>query len=92
MCSILLIIFAPFRIGDEIEIQEPSANFSVRGKVVSINMLFTSLEVSDDISSNTVSNILRVPNNTFFQKYIRCIPGDGTESLKKYMARQQNIK
>ena len=46
LCSILLIIFPPFRIGDEIEIQEPTSNFFVRGKVVGTNMLFTSLEAT----------------------------------------------
>jgi small-conductance mechanosensitive channel len=44
LCSILLIIFPPFRIGDEIEIQEPTAKYSVRGKVISIDMFMTSLE------------------------------------------------
>jgi len=89
LCSVLLIIFAPFRIGDEIEIQEPTANFSIKGKVVSINMLMTSLETSDDSNSDSEATIMRVPNNIFFQKYIRCIPGKGTQSLKGYMAGQQ---
>lgn len=89
LCSVLLIIFAPFRIGDEIEIQEPTANFSVRGKVVSINMLMTSLEITDKDDAEAESNIMRVPNNIFFQKYVRCIPGKKTQSLKKFMADQQ---
>jgi len=92
LCSILLIIFPPFRIGDEIEIQEPTANFSVRGKVVSTNMLFTSLEVTDKESKEADGTILRVPNNVFFQKYVRCIPGRGTESLQKFVARSQEQK
>lgn len=89
LCSVLLIIFPPFRIGDEIEIQEPTANFSIRGKVVSINMLMTSLEITSDEDTDAEGNIMRVPNNIFFQKYVRCIPGKGTQSLKKYMAGQQ---
>ena len=89
LCSILLIVFPPFRIGDEIEIQEPSANFAIRGKVVSINMLMTSLEITNDTDPNGKSDTLRVPNNIFFQKYVRCIPGKGTQSLKGYMAGQQ---
>ena len=88
LCSILLIIFPPFRISDEIEIQEPTAKFSVRGKVVSTNMLFTSLEVTGD-KDEPDGTILRVPNNIFFQKYVRCIPGRGTESLQKFVARSQ---
>jgi len=89
LCSILLIIFPPFRIGDEIEIQEPTANFSVRGKVVSTNMLFTSLQATNGGGEEADGTILRVPNNIFFQKYVRCIPGRGTESLQKYVARSQ---
>lgn len=89
LCSILLIIFPPFRIGDEIEIQEPTASFSVRGKVVSTNMLFTSLEVTNKEDNEADGTILRVPNNVFFQKYVRCIPGRGTESLQKFVARSQ---
>jgi small-conductance mechanosensitive channel len=92
LCSVLLIIFPPFRIGDEIEIQEPTANFSVKGKVVSINMLMTSLEVPAETSSDSSSTIMRVPNNIFFQKYVRCIPGKGTQSLKKFMAEQQETE
>jgi small-conductance mechanosensitive channel len=89
LCSILMIIFPPFRIGDQIEIQEPSANFSVKGKVVDANMLFTTLEASSD-TNNTVDSILRVPNNIFFQKYVRVIPGATTESLQTYTARHQD--
>jgi small-conductance mechanosensitive channel len=89
LCSVLLIVFAPFRIGDEIEIQEPSASFSIRGKVVAIDMLMTSLEVADGDDSDAEVNIMRVPNNIFFQKYVRCIPGKKTQSLKKFMAGQQ---
>ena len=88
LCSILLIIFPPFRIGDEIEIQEPTSNFFVRGKVVGTNMLFTSLEATNP-EDEADSTILRVPNNIFFQKYVRCIPGKGTESLQKFVARSQ---
>ena len=88
LCSILLIIFPPFRIGDEIEIQEPTSNFFVRGKVVGTNMLFTSLEATNP-EDEADTTILRVPNNIFFQKYVRCIPGKGTESLQKFVARSQ---
>lgn len=88
LCSILLIIFPPFRIGDTIEIQEPSNDFHVRGKVTSINMLMTVLECEDD-SAPEGKCFLRVPNNIFFQKYIRCIPGKNTQSLQKYISNHQ---
>lgn len=89
LCSILMIIFPPFRIGDRIEIQEPSADFSVKGKVVGTNMLFTTLESSND-TDNSVDSILHVPNNIFFLKYVRVISGTDTESLQTYTARHQD--
>lgn len=89
LCSMLMIIFPTFRIGDRIEIQEPSSNFSVKGTVVATNMLFTTLETSNG-DDDTVDSILHIPNNIFFQKYVRVIPGTTTESLQKYTARQHD--
>ncbi len=88
-CSVLLIIFAPFRIGDEIEIQETTNEFFVRGRVIGINMLFTSLEATRETESGTEQTVLRVPNNQFFQKYVRRIPGQRTQSLKKFVSEKQ---
>ena len=47
LCSVLLIFFAPFRIDDEIEIQDPSSPVKVRGRVLDINLMFTILRVID---------------------------------------------
>lgn len=73
LCSVLIVVFAPFRIGDEVEIQDPGAAIVMRGKVRGINMIFTTLEPSAE-SSDTTGMIIRVPNNVFFQKYLRCWP------------------
>lgn len=88
LCSILMIIFPPFRIGDEIEVQEPSNEFFVRGKVDSINMMFTTLATLDD--EGDIVSLTRIPNSIFFQKYVRCFPGKLTQSLKGYIAREGN--
>jgi small-conductance mechanosensitive channel len=92
LCSILLVIFAPFRVGDDIEIQEPTASFSLRGRVTGMNMLFTTLELDGNDEASD-KEIMHVPNNIFFQKYVRCKPGRRTQSLKKYLAsqHQQNV-
>ena len=89
LCSVLLIIFPPFRIGDYIEVQEPSSDFNVKGIVSNMNMLFTTLETRSE--EDVIENIVRIPNNIFFQKYTRVIPGASTESLRKFTARQQDI-
>lgn len=86
LCSILLVIFAPFRIGDDIEIQDPSAPIVLRGKVMGINMFFTTIEEAGHDSDSQKSPSTRVPNNLFFQKYVRRWPGTGTQSLKSYLA------
>ena len=88
LCSVLLVIFAPFRIGDEVELMDTVSTVRLRGKVVDINMFFTTLEsVSTEESSEHERNtIMRVPNNQFFQKYLRRWPGEETSSLKHYLA------
>lgn len=86
-CSILLVVFSPFRIGDEIEVQDPTATVIMRGRVIGINMMFTTLQAIDEVHGET-ENLIRIPNNIFFQKYTRILPGRGTTSLKKYLAEQ----
>jgi len=86
LCSILLVIFAPFRIGDEIEVQDPAAPITIRGKVIGINMFFTTLQGNGSDETGVEAHLVRVPNNLFFQKYVRRWPGTGTQSLKSYLA------
>lgn len=86
LCSILLVIFSPFRIGDEIEVQDPAAPITIRGKVTGINMFFTTLQSNGNGQTETEEHLIRVPNNLFFQKYVRRWPGTGTQSLKSYLA------
>lgn len=56
LCTLVLVILKPFYVGDEIEL--PTAN--VRGKVVDLSLVFTTLE------SGPGETVL-VPNNMFFQ-------------------------
>ncbi|MDH5408230.1 MAG: mechanosensitive ion channel family protein [Gammaproteobacteria bacterium] len=83
-CSVLLVIFAPFRIGDEIELQDAAADIRVSGKVTGINLMHTTLVSLNDGEEE----VIRVPNNFFFHKYIRRLPGKRTKSIKTYMAEQ----
>ena len=79
--ALLLVIFSPFQIGDEIEILEPTtldpAKPGIRGRVVDISFLYTTLAEGGDGSV-----LIRLPNNMFFQKGIRCRKGRKTESLQ----------
>ena len=83
LCSVLLIIFAPFRIDDEIEIQDPASPVTMRGRVRDINLMFTTLRVTDEAG---VESLVRVPNNVFFQKYIRTWENRQSQSIRNYMA------
>lgn len=83
LCSILLIVFAPFRIGDEIEVIEPTATGQgLKGRVTGLNILFTTLEQRVEESDEIL--IVEVPNNVFFQKTIRRVlrSGESTSPLR----------
>lgn len=89
LCSVLLIIFAPFRIDDVIEIQDPASPVTMRGQVIDINIMFTSIRVTDDHEGES---LVRIPNNIFFQKYIRTWQGRHSQSLRSYMAQGDKDK
>lgn len=76
LCSILLVIFRPFQIGDEIEITEPVGGSCLRGKVMKFNIMYTTLLENLDGKEATTN----IPNNIFFQKAIRCLNGCKVDS------------
>lgn len=71
LCTVLLLVFLPFRIGDDIEIIDPvMAGEGLRGRVVNLNIFYASIQqVTDDRAS---ASIVRVPNTIFFQRAVRC--------------------
>jgi len=74
MAAFVLTAFRPFRIGDEVEF----VSDGVKGKVVDLTLLFTSLQSAD-------GDYYRVPNNMFFQKIFRCRPGTTTRELREQL-------
>lgn len=60
LCTVIIMIFRPFSVGDEIEF----VGESVKGNVSDLNFVYTTLEVGD-------GSVMQVPNNLFFQKVIR---------------------
>jgi len=83
-CALFLVIFSPFRIGDEIEIIEPAMldpqKPGLRGRVITISFIYTTVAETD---SEGYENLVHVPNNQLFQKAIRCRKGTNTSSLKE---------
>lgn len=83
LCSILMIIFRPFSIGDDIEIIEATGGKGLRGEVVNFNVLFTFLKEKND-TENTQA-VVQIPNNFIFQKTVRRREGKDTRSLDEYI-------
>ena len=70
LCAVLLLVFTPFRQGDDIEILEVTGGQGLRGKVVNLGMLYTSLQkMADDGSPE---GVVHVSNSLLFQKALRC--------------------
>ena len=67
-CSLLIFIMRPFRLLDHIELLEGGDKPGLRGQVIDVNLVYTTLEETDDEGRATV---LQVPNNLFFQRTTR---------------------
>jgi small-conductance mechanosensitive channel len=63
MCTFLILITRPFKIGDTIEF----SGENVKGRVVDLGMFFTTLKTEDDA-------FFQFPNNMIFQKTIKRYP------------------
>jgi len=80
LCSVMLILTRPFQVGDTIEVSGPG----LRGKVVNFTMLFTTLRADE-------GDLIRVPNNLFFQQPIRCAVSADAVPLDDQLLRERNI-
>lgn len=72
LCAVLILTVGPFRLGDVVEIIESAEKPVVKGRVIAINMLYTTLEESVESGP---APIVQVPNNLFFQKVVRRMRG-----------------
>lgn len=84
LCSFLIILFTPFRIGDEIEITEVVGGTGLRGKVVDFSIMYTSILESCEMPGEEKA-LIRIPNNIFFQKAIKRWKGEERKSLEKHL-------
>jgi small-conductance mechanosensitive channel len=66
--ALLLLIYRPFRVGDQVELLEPDGRVGVAGRVVDLNLFYTTLVEVGDAA-------VRIPNNAFVQKYCRVSRG-----------------
>jgi len=77
-CTFILILLKPFQVGDTLEFPGESIN----GIVVDVNLVFTTLRDAEGAE-------YRIPNNMFFQKVIKLLPGGGSISLGDQLYREQ---
>jgi small-conductance mechanosensitive channel len=68
LCAVLIMTVGPFRLGDMVELVESFDKPIVKGRVIDINLLYTTLEESADSGTGA---IVQVPNSLFFQKVLR---------------------
>jgi small-conductance mechanosensitive channel len=77
LCTLLILVYKPFSIGDDIAL--PSDNLS--GKVEDMNLMFTTLVDEKD-------GLVQIPNNQFFQKAICRKRGTPKETLYDRLTRK----
>lgn len=69
-CTLLIVMTRPFRLYDEIEILENGEKPGLRGQVVDLNLIYTTLR--ERASEGTqADSVLQVPNSLFFQRIVR---------------------
>src|SRR5690606_8540943 len=69
-CALLIFTMGPFRLGEVVELLENAEKPGVKGRVISINLFYTTLE---DLTGNegAAGTQLQVPNSLFFQRSVR---------------------
>lgn len=65
-CALLIFSMGPFRIGDLVEVIDSADKPGVKGRVMAINLFYTTLE-----DPETANALIQVPNSLFFQKSVR---------------------
>lgn len=78
LCTLMLILFEPFSVGDDLEIPGDS----VSGKVVDLTFMYTTLRSS-------TGEYVQVPNNMFFQKIFTRKAGTAPVGLSDQLRQDQ---
>jgi len=67
-CTLLIFTTRPFRLYDHIELLENGEKPGLKGQVVDINLIYTTLREPGDADGGSV---LQIPNSLFFQRSTR---------------------
>jgi len=76
---VLIFTVGPFRIGDVVELVDTLDKPGVKGRVIAINLLFTTLLEMPEAGGALV----QVPNSQFFQKSVRRWRGAEVQTMHK---------
>lgn len=68
-CALLIMTVRPYRLGDTIEVLEALDKAGVKGRVIDINMLYTTLEERNTPEAG--HSLIQIPNIFIFQKGLR---------------------
>lgn len=68
-CTMLILTTRPFRLYDHVELLENGDKPGLRGQVVDINLVYTTLRETED--SDGAGTSLQIPNSLFFQRALR---------------------
>ena len=71
LCAVLIFTVGPFRVGDHIELLDTAEKPGALGRVVDINLLYTTLE---DATAPEPGSLLQIPNALIFQRVLRRWP------------------
>jgi small-conductance mechanosensitive channel len=67
-CALLIFTVRPFRLGDYIELLDTTEKPGAKGRVIDINMLYTTLE---EFGAPGDGNRIQIPNSLVFQRVLR---------------------
>lgn len=67
-CAVLIFTTRMFRLDDTVELLENGEKPGLRGRVLDINLVYTTLEESGSMGGGTT---LQIPNSLFFQRAVR---------------------
>lgn len=70
-CAFLIFTVGPFRVGDHSELLDTAEKPGALGRVVDINLLYTTLE---DATAPEPGSLLQIPNALIFQRVLRRWP------------------
>jgi small-conductance mechanosensitive channel len=96
--ALLVLTFCPFRVGDRVELVEPSGD-AIGGRVIDMNLMYTTLSAEPDSKEPSASDgdgdmqrvqLLRIPNNLFFQRILRTRSAHDWDSRARFFSHEDD--